>query len=134
MTPEQLTYIERRRRQIRYWPYMAIFLLVLLATCYGWLFFKAPIYVSPLAFVEQLQAHKLDIDQLAVLAALGNLAFIACGLFILALIGLASLALWNEHRLIRMLIAANIPAENNPAEENGNAGSAGDNPPPAKNG
>lgn len=105
MTPDQLAYLARRRRQIRYWPFMAGMLLALLVAAYGWLFLKAPIYVSPMAFVQQLQGRQLGLDQLATLAALGNLAFIACGLFILALIGVASLALWNEHRLILMLDA-----------------------------
>ena len=105
MTPDQLAYLERRRRQIRYWPFMAVFLLLLLAACYGWLYVKTPIYVSPTALVEQLRAQKLGIDQLATLAALGNLAFIACGLFILGLIAFTWLALANEARLIRMLDA-----------------------------
>lgn len=103
MTPEHLAYIERRRRQIAYWPCMAVALLVLLAAAYAWLFLKAPIYVNPIEFVAQLKAQKLGIDQLATMAALGNLAFIACGLFIAVLILMTSLALWNERRLIRLL-------------------------------
>lgn len=103
MTPQQLAYIERRRRQMRYWPFMAVMLTVVLIGCYAFLFIKAPVYVSPFSFVQQLRAHQLGNDQLATLAALGNLAFIACGFFIFALIALTSLSLWNEHRLIRMM-------------------------------
>lgn len=114
MTPDQLAYIERRRRQIRYWPWMASMLLLLLAACYGWLYAKMPIYVDPAALVEQLRTQKIGIDQLAKLAALGNLAFIGCGLFILALIVFTWLALLNEARLIRML-DAQPPATDAPA-------------------
>lgn len=110
MTPDQLAYIGRRRRQIRYWPFMAVALLMLLVTAYVYLFLKAPIYVNPSEFVAQLNAKKLGVDQLATMAALGNLAFIACGLFIGILIMMTSLALWNEHRLIRMLDALMTPA------------------------
>lgn len=105
MTPEQLAYIERRRRQIHYWPFMAVVLLALLGAAYAYLFLKMPIYVSPTEFIAQLQAQKLGVDQLATMAALGNLAFIGCGIFIFALIAMTSLALWNEHRLLRMLDA-----------------------------
>lgn len=110
MTPDQLAYLERRRRQIRYWPFMAALLLLLLAACYGWLYVAAPIYVSPVALIDQLQARKLGIDQLATLAALGNMAFITCGLFILGLIGFTWVALANEARLICMLDATSASA------------------------
>lgn len=103
MTPEQLAYIARRRRQIRYWPWLAALLTLLLLGCYAYLFIENPIYVNPAAFAARLQAHQLGVDQLAVLAALGNLAFIACGLFILLLIVLTTLSLMNEARLIRIL-------------------------------
>lgn len=103
MTPDQLAYIERRRRQIRYWPFMAVILLVLLIASYVYLYLKQPIFLDPALLVAQLKAQKVSIDQLASLAALGNLAFIGCGLFIFVLILTTSLALWAEHRLIRML-------------------------------
>ncbi|HEX6590606.1 MAG TPA: hypothetical protein VF050_01260 [Moraxellaceae bacterium] len=103
MTPEQLAYIERRRRQIRYWPFVAATLLALLIACYALLWFKYPLFVSPGALATHLLAGQPDLDQLALMAVMGNLAFIGCGLFIAALIGVASLALYNEHRLIRLL-------------------------------
>jgi hypothetical protein len=117
MTPQQLAYIGRRRRQMRYWPFMAVMLTVVLAGCYAFLFIKAPVYVSPFSFVEQLRAHKIGNDQLATLAALGNLAFIACGFFILALIALTSLSMWNEHRLIQMMDLPAAPPASGLLEE-----------------
>jgi hypothetical protein len=105
MTPDQEAYLERRRRQIRYWPFMAVVLVVLLGACYGWLYVKAPVYVSPAELVRQLTAQKLGVNQLATLAALGDVAFIACGLFILALIVTTTVALRNERHLIRLLDA-----------------------------
>jgi H+/Cl- antiporter ClcA len=117
MTPDQEAYLERRRRQIRYWPFMAVVLVAVLGACYGWLYVKAPVYVSPAELVRQLTAQKLGVNQLATLAALGNLAFIACGLFILALIAITTIALRNERHLIRLLdaeCAARRPAADTP--------------------
>lgn len=111
MTAEQLAYIERRRRQIRYWPFMAAGLVIILLACYAFLFIKAPLYVSPSELLEQLRAQKLRHDDLVMLAALGNLAFIGCGFFIFALILLTSLSLWNESRLIRILLPAAVVAD-----------------------
>lgn len=120
MTSAQLAYIARRKQQIRYWPWLAALLVLALGGAYGWLWLKARLYVDPFYFVAQLQAGRVGEEQLATLAALGNLAFIGCGVFILLLIALTSLALWNEHRLIRLLEAspqpeATLPAAGTPA-------------------
>lgn len=103
MTPVQQAYIDKRLRQIRYWPFMAAFLLLVLGAAYGYLFLRYPIYVSPDALAAVLKAPQPDLNQLALLAMLGNLAFIATGFFILLLVVVVSLALWNERRLIAML-------------------------------
>lgn len=110
MSPEQQAYIERRLFQIRYWPLAALTLTVFLLSCYGVLLLRAPIYVSPPEFLSQLQAQKLGTDQLVTLALLGNLAFIGMGVFILLLIGVVTLSLLNEKRLILMLQAEQAPA------------------------
>lgn len=110
MTPQQHAYVQRRRRQIRLWPWVATALLGLLLAVYGWLWWHYPLYVSPAALLAELQSGAPDMERLALLAALGNLAFIGCGLFIAALIGVASLALYNEHRLIRLLDQETGPA------------------------
>jgi len=110
MTPDQLAYIERRRRQISYWPFMATAFLALLGAAYAYLFLTAPLYVNPMLLVEQLNAHKIGNNQLASMAVLGNLALIGCGLFIVILIVMTSLALLSERRLIRMLDGLLTPA------------------------
>jgi ubiquinone/menaquinone biosynthesis C-methylase UbiE len=103
MTPQQLAYLQQRRRQIRYWPFMAVALLALLTMAYVYLYRQFPFYVSPQAFVDFMQAKKIDESHLQILAALGALAGMGAGLFMVALIALASAALWNERRLILML-------------------------------
>lgn len=103
LSSEQIAYVERRRRQIRYWPWVALLLVLLLVGLYVWLWQAMPWFVDPQALVTGLRDGSIDTNELAMLAALGNLAFVGCGLLILVIIIFTSVALWNEHRLIRYL-------------------------------
>jgi hypothetical protein len=103
MTPEQLAYVERRRRQIRYWPVLAAVLVTMLLGFYGWLWLEMPLNLNPALVIGQFQERLLPPEQLVMLAARGSLAMLGCGLFILTIILLISLSLRNEERLIRLL-------------------------------
>lgn len=103
MTPEQRAYIDSRRRQIRYWPWMAVVLVTLVVAGYGWLWQNAQVNLNPQLVLEQFSTRVLTDEELILLAARGTLALAACGLFMLLLVVMVSVALWNEHRLIRML-------------------------------
>lgn len=103
MTPEQRAYIDSRRRQIHYWPWMAAVLVLLVVAGYGWLWQNAQINLNPQQVLEQFSTRVLTDEELILLAARGTLALGACGLFMLLLVGVVSVALWNERRLIRML-------------------------------
>ncbi|MFP5431258.1 MAG: hypothetical protein ACLGHE_09790 [Gammaproteobacteria bacterium] len=110
LTPEQIAYVERRRRQIRYWPWVALLLTAVLVALYGGLWLTMPWFVDPQALVAGLRDGSIDTNALAMLAALGNLAFVGCGLLILVIIVFTSVALWNEHRLIRYLDLRGLPS------------------------
>lgn len=103
LTPEQNAYVERRRRQIRYWPWVALLLTGALVALYAAIWMAMPWFVDPQALLAGLKDGSIDTNELAMLAALGNLAFVGCGLLILVIIVFTSVALWNEHRLIRYL-------------------------------
>lgn len=103
MTPEQRAYIDSRRRQIHYWPWMAAVLVLLVVAGYGWLWQNAQVNLNPQLVVEQFGARVMTDEELILLAARGTLALAACGLFILLLVVTVSVALWNERRLIHML-------------------------------
>lgn len=103
LSPEQVAYIERRRRQIAYWPWMAALLMLVLAGIYVWLWLQFPWFLDPQALLQGLRNGSIDTNELATLAALGNLAFTGGGLLILVIILVTSVALWNERRLIRCL-------------------------------
>lgn len=103
LSPEQVAYIDRRRRQIAYWPGMAALLVLVLAGIYVWLWLQFPWFLDPQALLQGLSNGSIDTNELATLAALGNLAFTGGGLLILVIILVTSVALWNERRLIRCL-------------------------------
>lgn len=103
MTPEQRAYIDSRRRQIHYWPWMAAVLVLLVVAGYGWLWQNAQVNLNPQLVVEQFGARVMTDEELILLAARGTLALAACGLFILLLVVTVSVALWNERRLIHLL-------------------------------
>lgn len=109
LTPAQQAYVERRRRQIRYWPVAAVLLCLMLAASYLLVYRYDPRYVDPWLLVSEWKAGKVEELLLVQLAAYGHLALIGCGLLILMLIVFASLALWSEHRLIRLLDQLQAP-------------------------
>lgn len=103
MTPEQIAYVARRRHQIRYWPWLALILVSLLAAGYGWLWHHAPLNLNPFLVLEQFHHKTVSDEEMIMLAARGSLALVTCGLFLLLIIFLLSVALLNERRLIRLL-------------------------------
>lgn len=103
MTPEQIAYVARRRSQIRYWPWLALILVGLLAAGYGWLWLHAPININPFLVLDQFSQKTVSDEEMIMLAARGSLALVTCGLFLLLIIFLISVALLNELRLIRLL-------------------------------
>lgn len=109
MTPAQRTLVETRRRQIRYWPVLALLLVLLVGGAFAWLWQAAPVNLSPALVLEQFSTRTLTDEELIMLAARGTLALAACGLFMLVIVVLVSVALWNEYRLIRILDALDPP-------------------------
>ncbi|MFN3586061.1 MAG: hypothetical protein ACK4UT_01040 [Moraxellaceae bacterium] len=103
LTDRQLAYLARRRRQIARWPYVAVLLTVLLFALYYGIYRHAPLYVDPYLLVREWEAGRVEELLLVKLAAYGHLAFVGGGLMILMLIVFASLALWNERRLLRLI-------------------------------
>lgn len=137
MTPEQLAYLDSRRRQIRYWPWLAGGIVALVAGFYAWLWAVAPMNLNTALVLQQFHSKLLSYEELVMLAARGTLALIACGLFVLVLVLLVSVALWNEARLLRLLEAtgatavADVPAPEAGAAGDPEAALAGDGVPPA---
>lgn len=103
MTPAQQAYIEKRLQQIRYWPYVAGVLVLALLALYGFVYYNHPVFISPTVSTAELQKPLPDLQHLAVLVLLGNLALLGIGLMILVLLAAVSLSLQNEKRLIALI-------------------------------
>lgn len=110
LTAEQIAYIERRRRQAQYWPWMALPLTLVLGGLYLWLWVNVPLFLNPQALVDGVRSGNVDLSELTMLAALGNLAYLGCGLLVLVIVLLTSASLWNERRLIAYLDQAGLSA------------------------
>lgn len=103
MTLEQQHYINKRLLHIRWWNRLGWLLLVALAGFYGWLWQNSPLYIDPMLLLHKLQVGQVSDIEIAKLAALGNLAFLGCGLLLASIILLTYAALWTEKQTIRML-------------------------------
>lgn len=103
MTPEQIAYVARRRRQVRYWPWLALVLLLALGAGYFWAWQNAQININPFLVLQQFHHKTISEDELIMLAARGSLAMTTCGLFLLLVLLLVSVALLNESRLLKIL-------------------------------
>lgn len=132
MTPEQIAYVARRRRQLRYWPWLALVLVLLLAAAYGWLWQHAPININPFLVLDQFHHKTVSDEEMIMLAARGSLALVTCGLFLLLIILLVSVALLNEQRLLHILDELAPPVA--PAAADAGLADPAEQEPPTSNG
>lgn len=103
MTLEQQHYLEKRLRHIRWWNRLGWLFLVVLAGFYGWLWNNTPLYIDPMLLLNKLRIGQVSDIEIAKLAALGNLAFIGCGLLLAGIVLLTYAALWTEKQTIKVL-------------------------------
>lgn len=105
MTREQQHYAQKRLRHIRWWNRLGWLFFVGLAAFYSWLWHNKPLYIDPLLLLDKLRLGQVSDIEVAKLAALGNLAFIGCGLLLASLVLLTYVALWTEKQTISILSA-----------------------------
>jgi len=105
MTPADEKHIAYRAFLIRCWPVLGTLLLGLTLALFWYLYQHYPLYVNLDYLLDQLRAYKVDDQTLDRMAVMGNMAFVACGAFILIVLLLISMALWKERRLIRIIRA-----------------------------
>ena len=108
MSPEQQSYVQKRLQQIQWWNRLGWLFFVALAGFYGWLWQHKPLYVNPMLLLEKLRLGQVSDIEIAKLAALGNLAFVGCGLLLASLVFLVYVALWTEKKSILILSASTV--------------------------
>jgi hypothetical protein len=106
MTLEQQHYLEKRLRHITWWNRLGWLFLVVLAGFYSWLWKNIPLYIDPMLLLNKLRIGQVSDIEIAKLAALGNLAFIGCGLLLAGVVLLTYAALWTEKQTIKILTQA----------------------------
>ncbi|RZU36961.1 hypothetical protein EV700_3174 [Fluviicoccus keumensis] len=111
LTPDQQVYINQRLAQIRWWNRLGWLLMVALAGFFGWLWTRHPLYVDPQLLLQRLRNGSVADIEIARLAALGNLAFLGCGLLLACMILLVYAAMWAEATTIRRLTAEPLPPQ-----------------------
>jgi hypothetical protein len=104
MTPEQQHYIQKRLRHIRWWNWLGWLFLPALAAFYGWLWHNKRVYIDPMLLLDKLRLGQISDIEIAKLAALGNLAFLGCGLLLASIVLLTYAALWTEKQTIQILL------------------------------
>ncbi|HEX5361041.1 MAG TPA: hypothetical protein VFW49_08150 [Fluviicoccus sp.] len=118
LTPDQQLYVNQRLTQIRWWNRLGWLLLVALAGFFGWLWTRHPLFVDPMLLLQKLRNGGVADIEVARLAALGNLAFLGCGLLLVCLILLVYAAMWTEATTIRRLTTGSadqfLPPPNRP--------------------
>jgi len=108
MANEMQQIISRRRRLIRIWPAVALFLGAVTVGFYAWAFFQRPILVNPLHVLELMQNGGLDSGTQALLAVTAPMLFLVVGLLVLLLLAFVTAGLVSEGRLMRVL-EKNLP-------------------------
>lgn len=109
LSPEQQQYLDRRLNAIRWWNRLGWLILVAVAGFYGWLWNRHPLFVDPMLLLEKLRVGGVADIEVARLAALGNLAFLGCGLLLAGMVFLTYAAMWTEKTTIRQLTAGGEP-------------------------
>lgn len=103
MTSQEAAFIERRKAQIRYWPWLGGGLIVAFVLFGLYAYFSFPLYMDPSYLVSQLRNGKVTEQGLAQLAVFGSFALVACFAFIVTMLIYPFLALANEKRLIEII-------------------------------
>lgn len=121
MTPEQQHYVQKRLRHIRWWNWLGWLFLLALGAFYAWLWQNKRLYIDPMLLLDKLRLGQVSDIEIAKLAALGNLAFLGCGLLLASIVLLTYAALWTEKQTINILLkpTPEIPptVEETPSDE-----------------
>ena len=111
MTHEQQHYVQKRLQQIRWWNRLGWLFFVALAGFYGWLWQHKPLYIDPMLLLDKLRLGQVSDIEIAKLAALGNLAFIGCGMLLASLVLLIYASLWTEKKSILILSSLTVKTD-----------------------
>ena len=117
LTETEQSFIDRRRRLTRAWPYVGSGMLVLIVSFLVWLVMARPLLANPFFVMAQLERGAIDQPTLVLMAGMLPVTiFVALGVCI-ATVVLAFAAFSNERRYLALHEKRGSPDESsrNPA-------------------
>jgi hypothetical protein len=103
MTTEELTFVSKRARLLRTWPWVGAVLLVTVLGLWGYMFFSRSLLMNPWVLLQRLEGGIIPHATLAALAVLGSMGFLCLGVVMVAVIGLLWASARNEQRLLAII-------------------------------
>ena len=103
LSPEEKTFVEKRERRAKYWPYFGAASLILIAAYGAWLWVKMPHLISPWLVIESLEAGTLSESTMGVMAVMLPFVMVALLVFAFIIVLFWFVAFQNERRLIRLV-------------------------------
>jgi hypothetical protein len=100
---DEETFLRRRARLQRYWPWVGVGLLLAVLGMWGSLLLQGSLLVNPWSVMTRLEAGDLAPGTLAALALLGSMGFLVLGIVMLAILALLHAAMRNERRLLQIV-------------------------------
>jgi hypothetical protein len=98
-----LSFLEKRRRLTRLWPWVGSMLLLLLVALAAWLWVSVPWLINPWAVSAALESATLTDSTRTLMAAMLPVVMLTLLLVVAVMIVLAFAAFSNERRLIQLL-------------------------------
>jgi len=99
----QQTFLDKRRKLIRTWPWIGMTLLVCVLSTLLWLWFYQPILVNPYEVIERLHSGGIGNSTLALMAAMLPLLALVCFFLTTVVILYTYAAFSNEKRHINII-------------------------------
>ena len=103
LSPAERSYLEKRAKLIRAWPWIGGVLLLLIIAFTAWLWVTVPYFVDPWAVFAALKSGSVPVSTLAVMAAMLPVVMLTLLAFAALVVILMFVTLFNEHRLIRFI-------------------------------
>ena len=103
LTTAERSYIKKRERLTRYWPFAGGGILALLFVLSIWLWIEVPHMINPWAVSASLKQGILAESTASLMAAILPVIMLTLLIFAGIVVILAFVAFANEHRLIRLV-------------------------------
>lgn len=110
LNPEQKQYLNKRRSELRWWPWMAAAACLGLSLLALLTFQNARELVDPNYMRQLLNNNLMDMASVQRYAVLGTMAWLCTGVLVLVLVLTTFIALANEKRLLDIIDALTTPA------------------------